>query len=364
MTLLSSCIWPQTKKGRWGKKYAEGLKRSNLPIECAAWHKDLMFDALFVGGLLAHLCGSAHSMSTPLHELGFWPFLLRCCKDYTCTLRSLGVIRRVAFWIITWEANWEQLVVSLSLVVFIVQLRLYILSRSLRLATAISDVARACRSKKTFGPPCLHMHAELRMAHQQSNMKSQRFLSWSLSTKFVPMIPNGKMGALEGESQMTLQLYICRGQLKTYGSAPSQRSVVASVGRSCEAWRHHAMVTLQSHVLICSECAVASQRCLACACSPTCFGWKMINLIICCHESPDFWWNRLGVYPVSLIGDCDHLSRASAEKKKSMCCSIGCVVYCGAHLRLFCPLGGAVGVVGTASWPLASLTRWVTGLLK
>ena len=54
-----------------GKKYAEGLKRSNLPIECAAWHKDLMFDALFVGGLLAHLGGSAHSMSTPLHELGF-----------------------------------------------------------------------------------------------------------------------------------------------------------------------------------------------------------------------------------------------------------------------------------------------------
>ena len=108
------------------EKNAEGLKRSNLPIECAAWHKDLMFDALFVGGLLAHLCGSAHSMSTPLHELGFSPFLLRCCKDYTCTLRSLEVIRRVAFWIITWEANWEQLVVSLSLVVFIVQFKVFI----------------------------------------------------------------------------------------------------------------------------------------------------------------------------------------------------------------------------------------------
>ena len=108
------------------KKNAKGLKRSNLPIECAAWHKDLMFDALFVGGLLAHLCGSAHSMSTPLQELGFSPFLLRCCKDYTCTLRSLEVIRRVAFWIITWEANWEQLVVSLSLVVFIVQFKVFI----------------------------------------------------------------------------------------------------------------------------------------------------------------------------------------------------------------------------------------------
>ena len=114
------------KKRKMKKKYAEGLKRSNLPIECAAWHKDLMFDAFFVGGLLAHLCGSAHSMSTPLHEFGFWPFLLRCCKDYTCTLRSLEVIRRVAFWIITWEANWEQLVVSLSLVVFIVQFKVFI----------------------------------------------------------------------------------------------------------------------------------------------------------------------------------------------------------------------------------------------
>ena len=55
-----------------------------------------MFDAFFVGGLLAHLCGSAHSMSTPLHEFGIWPFLLRCWKDYTCTLRSL---ESVAIWL-------------------------------------------------------------------------------------------------------------------------------------------------------------------------------------------------------------------------------------------------------------------------
>ena len=120
---LCNSTYDLKQKRKMKKKniYAEGLKRSNLPIECAARHKDLMFDAFFVDGLLAHLCGSAHSMSTPLHEFGFWPFLLRCCKDYTCTLRSLEVIRRVAFWIITWEANWEQLVVSLSLVVFIVQ---------------------------------------------------------------------------------------------------------------------------------------------------------------------------------------------------------------------------------------------------
>ena len=84
------------KKGRW-KKNAEGLKRSNLPIECAAWHKDLMFDALFVGGLLAHLCGSAHSMSTPLHALGFSPFLLRCCKDYTCTLHHWKLYEGLPF---------------------------------------------------------------------------------------------------------------------------------------------------------------------------------------------------------------------------------------------------------------------------
>ena len=60
-----------------------------------------------------------------------------------------------------------------------------------------------------FGPPCWHnMHAsKFRMANQQSNVKeSQKFLSWSLSTKFVPMIPTGKMGALESESQATPQL--------------------------------------------------------------------------------------------------------------------------------------------------------------
>ena len=82
-------------------------------------------------------------MSTPLHELGFSPFLLRCCKDYTCTLRSLEVIRRVAFWISTWEANWEQLGVSLSLVVFIVQFKVFIDSQFLK--TGDCDLWRRAR---------------------------------------------------------------------------------------------------------------------------------------------------------------------------------------------------------------------------
>ena len=79
----------------------------------------------------------------------WWPFLSSWIVKLASFLlfADWAVKRNLLVGSITWEANWELFYFPLSLQ-FLVQFTVYRLSRSLRLATAISDVARACRSKK------------------------------------------------------------------------------------------------------------------------------------------------------------------------------------------------------------------------
>ena len=84
----------------------------------------------------------------------WWPFLSSWIVKLASFLlfADWAVKRNLLVGSITWEANWELFYFPgpLSLQ-FLVQFTVYRLSRSLRLATAISDVARACRSKKKEG---------------------------------------------------------------------------------------------------------------------------------------------------------------------------------------------------------------------